>query len=52
MPLRRPTTIQHYEKKGAANSPLLIEGRAALINSICYNPDGSFGTFKDVGRWR
>ncbi len=38
-------TIQHYEKTGAADSPLLIEGRTALINSICYNPDGTFGRF-------
>ena len=38
-------TIQHYEKKGAADSKLLSEGRAALINSICYNPDGTFGRF-------
>ncbi len=38
-------TIQHYEKKGAADSPLLKEGRAALINSIAYNPDGTFGRF-------
>jgi hypothetical protein len=44
--ITKTDTIQHYEKKGAANSPLLIEGRAALINSICYNPDGSFGVFK------
>ena len=44
--IAKTDTIQHYEKKGAANSPLLKEGRAALINSICYNPDGSFGTFK------
>ena len=44
--IAKTDTIQHYEKKGAANSPLLIEGRAALINSICYNPDGSFGVFK------
>ncbi len=43
------TTIQHYEKKGDADSPLLIEGRAALINSVCYNPDGSFGIFKQGG---
>ena len=42
-------TIQHYEKKGDANSPLLKEGRAALINSVCYNPDGSFGIFKAEG---
>ena len=41
------TTIQHYEKKGAPNSPLIKEGRAALLNCIGYNPDGSFGTFKD-----
>jgi len=40
-------TIQHYVKKGDPNDPLLIEGRAALINSVCYNPDGSFGIFKD-----
>jgi hypothetical protein len=44
--IAKTETIQHYEKKGAANSPLLIEGRAALINSICYNPDGSFGLYK------
>ncbi|MCY2989757.1 MAG: hypothetical protein NTY19_18055 [Planctomycetota bacterium] len=44
--IAKTTTIQHYEKKGAANSPLLTEGRAALINSICYNPDGSFGRYK------
>jgi hypothetical protein len=44
--IAKTDTIQHYEKKGAANSPLLIEGRAALINSICYNPDGSFGRYK------
>ena len=47
--IAKTDTIQHYEKSGAANSPLLIEGRAALINSICYNPDGSFGTFKEGG---
>jgi len=47
--IAKATTIQHYEKKGAANSKLLIEGRAALINSVCYNPDGSFGTFKAEG---
>jgi hypothetical protein len=47
--IARTDTIQHYEKKGAANSQLLIEGRAALINSICYTPNGSFGTFKAVG---
>ncbi|MEI7851429.1 MAG: hypothetical protein WCH86_06310 [Kiritimatiellales bacterium] len=44
--IAKTDTIQHYEKKGATNSPLLKEGRAALINSVCYNPDGSFGTFK------
>jgi hypothetical protein len=43
------TTIQHYEKKGAPTSPLIVEARAALNNSICYNPDGSFGTFKAEG---
>ncbi len=43
--IAKTDTIQHYEKGGDANSPLLIEGRAALINSICYNPDGSFGRF-------
>lgn len=42
-------TIQHYEKKGGADSLLLKEGRSALINSIGYNPDGSFGTFKAEG---
>lgn len=47
--IAKATTIQHYEKKGAANSKLLKEGKAALINSICYNPDGSFGTFKAEG---
>lgn len=40
------TTIQHYEKKGDPNSKLILEGRAALINSIAYNPDGSIGIFK------
>ena len=44
--ITKTDTIQHYEKKGVANSKLLIEGRAALINSICYNPDGSFGCYK------
>jgi hypothetical protein len=44
--IAKTDTIQHYEKKGAANSPLLVEGRSALINSLCYNPDGSFGFFK------
>ena len=44
--IAKTDTIQHYEKKGAANSKLLIEGRAALINSVCYNPDGSFGRYK------
>ena len=44
--IAKATTIQHYEKKGAANSPLLKEGRAALINSVCYHPDQTFGTFK------
>ena len=43
--IAKTDTIQHYEKGGEANSPLLIEGRAALINSICYNPDGTFGRF-------
>lgn len=47
--ISKATTIQHYEKKGDINSKLLIEGRSALINSICYNPDGSFGTFKAEG---
>jgi len=47
--IAKATTIQHYEKNGAANSNLLIEGRAALINSVCYNPDGSFGIFKKGG---
>jgi len=47
--IAKTDTIQHYEKSGVANSSLLIEGRAALINSICYNPDGSFGTFKEGG---
>jgi len=45
--IENATTIQHYEKKGDSNSPLIIEGRAALINSIAYNPDGSIGTFKE-----
>ncbi|MCX7012026.1 MAG: hypothetical protein NTW86_05585 [Candidatus Sumerlaeota bacterium] len=47
--IAKATTIQHYEQNGDANSPLLIEGRAALINSVCYNPDGSFGIFKAGG---
>jgi hypothetical protein len=47
--IAKTDTIQHYEKSGAADSKLLMEGRAALINSICYNPDGSFGTFKEGG---
>ncbi len=38
-------TIQHYQQKGDPNSPLMVEGRAALVNSIAYNPDQSFGTF-------
>ncbi|NDV61003.1 hypothetical protein G0Q06_00915 [Puniceicoccales bacterium CK1056] len=38
-------TIQHYEKNGAPNSPLLVEGRAALINSVAYKSDGTFGDF-------
>jgi len=38
-------TIQHYEKSGDTNSKLLGEGRAALINSICYNSDGTVGRF-------
>ena len=41
------TTIQHYEKGGKPDSPLIKEGRAALLNCICYNPDGSLGTFKE-----
>jgi len=45
--IENATTIQHYEKKGDSKSPLIIEGRAALINSIAYNPDGSIGTFKE-----
>lgn len=40
------TTIQHYEKNGDTNSTLLTEGRAALINSICYSPDETFGRFE------
>jgi len=44
--IAKTDTLQHYEKNGAANSPLLVEGRSALINSLCYNPDGSFGFFK------
>ena len=44
--IENTTTIQHYEKNAAPKSKLLIEGRAALINSMCYNPDGSFGRFK------
>ncbi|MEI6554285.1 MAG: hypothetical protein WCL70_01710 [Paludibacter sp.] len=44
--IAKTTAIQHYEKNGDQNSPLLKEGRAALINSICYNPDGSFGVYK------
>jgi len=44
--IENATTIQHYEKKGDSNSPLIIEGRAALLNSIAYTPDGSLGTFK------
>ncbi len=47
--ISKATTIQHYEKKGDINSKLLIEGRAALVNSICYNPDGTFATFKAEG---
>ena len=47
--IAKTDTIQHYEKMGAADSQLLKEGRAALINSIAYNPDGSFGTFKAEG---
>ncbi len=43
--IAKTTTIQHYEKGGAPDSKLLIEGRAALINSIGYNPDGTFGRF-------
>lgn len=43
--IAKTDTIQHYEKKGDAKSTLLIEGRAALINSICYNPDGTLGRF-------
>ncbi|AKC82314.1 hypothetical protein IMCC26134_05200 [Verrucomicrobia bacterium IMCC26134] len=43
--IAKTDTIQHYEKKGDAKSTLLIEGRAALINSICYNPDGTIGRF-------
>jgi len=43
--IAKTDTIQHYEKGGASNSKLLTEGRAALINSICYNPDGTFGRF-------
>ena len=44
--IAKAVTIQHYEKNGNANSELLKEGRAALINSVCYDPDGSFGRFK------
>ncbi|KAB1154034.1 hypothetical protein [Flavobacterium luteum] len=44
--IENATTIQHYEKKGDSKSPLIIEGRAALLNSIAYTPDGSLGTFK------
>ncbi len=43
--IAKADTIQHYEKKGAVDSPLLKEGRAALINSIGYNPEGTFGRF-------
>ena len=43
--IAKTDTIQHYEKKGATDSKLLTEGRAALINSICYNPNGTFGRF-------
>jgi len=39
------TTIMHYEQSGAKNSPLLILGKTALKNSICYNPNGSFGIY-------
>lgn len=46
--IAKTTTIQHYEKDGDPNSLLLKEGRAALINSICYNPDGSFGVYKST----
>ena len=41
--IAKADTIQHYEKKGAVDSTLLKEGRAALINSIAYNPEGTFG---------
>lgn len=44
--IENATTIQHYEKKGDPQSKLIQEGRAALLNSIAYNPDGSFGVFK------
>lgn len=44
--IENATTIQHYEKKGDSKSPLIIEGRAALLNSIAYTPDGILGTFK------
>jgi len=44
--IAKTDTIQHYEKKGAADSPLLEEGQAALISSIAYNPEGTFGRFK------
>jgi hypothetical protein len=47
--IAKTDTIQHYEKKGDAKSTLLIEGRTALINSICYNPDGTFGRFGTSG---
>ena len=44
--IENATTIQHYYKKGDSKSPLIIEGRAALLNSIAYTPDGNLGTFK------
>ena len=40
------TTIQHYEKTGLINSPLLKEGRAAIKNCVCTNPDGSYGLYE------
>ena len=42
-------TIQHYQLKGDLNSPRMIEGRAALLNSIAYNADGTFGVFSQSG---
>ncbi len=42
----RAITIQHYEKNGGKSSSLIREGREALLNSACYDPDGNFAVFK------